>query len=105
MSLQSVNPANSQILKRFESWRYSQLEIALSEAAAVTSRWSATSLAARATVLRKAASVLRAGRDELARLITLEMGKLIRSHGLRSRSAPGSVNTMPITAHRSSLMS
>jgi succinate-semialdehyde dehydrogenase/glutarate-semialdehyde dehydrogenase len=78
MSLQSVNPANSQILKRFEGWRYGQLETALSEAAAVTSRWSATSLAARATVLRKAASVLRAGRDELARLITLEMGKLIR---------------------------
>jgi succinate-semialdehyde dehydrogenase/glutarate-semialdehyde dehydrogenase len=76
MSLQSVNPANSQILKRFESWRYGQLEIALSEAAAVTSRWSAISLAARATVLRKAASVLRAGRDELAHLIILEMGKL-----------------------------
>jgi acyl-CoA reductase-like NAD-dependent aldehyde dehydrogenase len=52
------------------------MEIALSEAAAVTSRWSATSHAARATVLRKAASVLCAGRDELARLIILEMGKL-----------------------------
>lgn len=78
MPFLSVNPANGQILKRFESWRKAQLEAALSEAGASAAPWSATPLEARAELLRKAGALLRARRDELARLITLEMGKLIK---------------------------
>lgn len=78
MPFLSINPANGQILKRFEIWRQDQLQATLSEAAASAAPWSATPLEARAELLRKAALLLRARRDELARLITLEMGKLIK---------------------------
>lgn len=78
MPFLSINPANGQILKRFEIWRKAQLEAALSAAAASAAPWSATPLEGRAELLRRAAAVLRTRRDEFARLITLEMGKLIR---------------------------
>lgn len=77
MAFKSVNPATGQTVKIVETWNEAQLDQALAEVAAATPAWAALSLEARAEALRRVAAVLRARRDELARLISLEMGKLI----------------------------
>ena len=78
MPLQSINPANGQVLREFEIWRPDQLDKVLARAAEAAPRWAAQPLATRAELLRKAASLLRDKKDEFARLITLEMGKLVK---------------------------
>ncbi len=77
MSLQSINPATGETLAVIEPWTSAQVETALAAAARAAPDWAATALAARCEALRRMARLLRARRDELARLITLEMGKLI----------------------------
>jgi len=77
MAFKSVNPATGQTVKIVETWNEAQLEQALAEVAAATPEWAARPVAGRANMLRRVAEVLRARRDELARLISLEMGKLI----------------------------
>lgn len=77
MAFKSVNPATGQTVKIVETWNETQLDQALAEVAAATPDWAARSLESRAEALRRVAAVLRARRDELARLISLEMGKLI----------------------------
>lgn len=77
MAFKSINPATGQTVKIVETWNETQLDQALAEVAAATPAWAARSLDERAAALRRVAAVLRARRDELARLISLEMGKLI----------------------------
>ena len=77
MAFKSVNPATGQTVKIVETWNETQLDQALAEVAAATPDWAVRSLESRAEALRRVAAVLRARRDELARLISLEMGKLI----------------------------
>jgi succinate-semialdehyde dehydrogenase/glutarate-semialdehyde dehydrogenase len=76
--MQSINPANGEKLQGFPRWDEATLERALAATAAATARWQATPFAERAKILRAAATELRANNDRYARLITLEMGKLLR---------------------------
>jgi succinate-semialdehyde dehydrogenase/glutarate-semialdehyde dehydrogenase len=76
--MQSINPANGEKLKEFPTWDEATLERALAATAAASARWQATTFAERAKILRAAAAELRANNDRYARLITLEMGKLLR---------------------------
>ncbi|MBI5462752.1 MAG: NAD-dependent succinate-semialdehyde dehydrogenase [Gammaproteobacteria bacterium] len=77
MAFKSINPATGQTVRIVETWNETQLEQALAEVAAATPAWAASRLETRADALRRVAAVLRSRRDELARLISLEMGKLI----------------------------
>lgn len=77
MAFKSINPATGQTVKIVETWNETQLDQALAEVAAATPGWAARSIEERAAALQRVATVLRARRDELARLISLEMGKLI----------------------------
>ncbi len=77
MAYKSVNPANGEVIKIVDVWKEAQLEQVLDDVAAATPAWAAMTFKARATLLRKAGEVLRSRRDELARMITVEMGKLI----------------------------
>jgi succinate-semialdehyde dehydrogenase/glutarate-semialdehyde dehydrogenase len=77
MSYQSVNPYDGKILKTFEELTDQQLETALQTAATCFETWRHTTFAERATVVAKAATIMRARVDEFARPVTLEMGKLI----------------------------
>jgi len=78
MSFLSINPADGKLLKEFKTWHPEQLQAALARTAVAAPEWAATSIEIRADLIRQAASVLRSKRDQLARLITLEMGKLIK---------------------------
>ena len=77
MTYQSVNPYDGKILKTFEGLTDKQLESALETAETCFESWRHTTFTERATVVAKAAAIMRARIDELARPVTLEMGKLI----------------------------
>ena len=76
MAFQSINPCTGEILHTYEAWNSDQIESALRQVAAATPLWAATPLTQRCDLLRKAAAILRSRKDAMARLITLEMGKL-----------------------------
>ncbi|MDE2089146.1 MAG: NAD-dependent succinate-semialdehyde dehydrogenase [Gammaproteobacteria bacterium] len=78
MALKSINPFDGTTLKTFDDWNDAQLESALKEAAQAAPRWAATPQAQRAALLQRAAEVLMARQEDLARLLTVEMGKLIK---------------------------
>ena len=77
MSLQSINPATGEVLGTLETWSAEQVEQALAAAGTAARAWAATPLAARCQVVARAAQVLRDRREELARTMTLEMGKRV----------------------------
>jgi succinate-semialdehyde dehydrogenase / glutarate-semialdehyde dehydrogenase len=77
MSYQSINPFNGKKLKSFKELTDRQLETALENASACFETWRRTTFAERAVVAAKAAAIMRARADEFARLVTIEMGKLI----------------------------
>jgi succinate-semialdehyde dehydrogenase/glutarate-semialdehyde dehydrogenase len=77
MSFTSINPANGATLASIETWDDKILEHALQQAANAVPAWSASSMHERSARLKKLAGRLIERKEELARLITLEMGKLI----------------------------
>ncbi len=88
MSYRSVNPLNGKILRIFDETTDEELEAALALAEACFETWRLRSFADRASVVSKAAALMRARIQEFARPVTLEMGKLIaQSRGEVSLSA------------------
>lgn len=78
MAFTSINPANGELVEEFAVWDDEQLESALVQASATTDSWHNTSMVERSELMQRAAEVLRSRSDELAALITLEMGKLLK---------------------------
>lgn len=77
MAIQSINPATGEVLRTFEEMSDAEIERALAQAQAAYERWRDTSFAERAAKLKSAAAYLRAHRDEIAKIATIEMGKPI----------------------------
>jgi succinate-semialdehyde dehydrogenase/glutarate-semialdehyde dehydrogenase len=77
MAYQTTNPFNGNVLKTFPSTTDRELETAIATAEACFGTWRHVSFADRAAICRKAAAIMRERGDELAALVTLEMGKLI----------------------------
>ncbi|EOD63555.1 NAD-dependent succinate-semialdehyde dehydrogenase [Amycolatopsis vancoresmycina] len=79
MAIASVNPATGETLRTFDELTDAQVERKIGRAAAAFRDHRRTSFAERAERLRRAADILEAETDELARLATLEMGKTLAS--------------------------
>jgi acyl-CoA reductase-like NAD-dependent aldehyde dehydrogenase len=77
MTMQSINPATEEVLATFEEATPEQMDQALVLAHGAFQSWRATTFAARAALMKRAAATLRAHKGEYGRLITLEMGKPI----------------------------
>ncbi len=77
VSIYSINPFNEETLEVFEPLKDNQIEEALTGVARAFPLWAATPLEERCMLLRRLAGVLREGKEELAGVITREMGKLI----------------------------
>jgi succinate-semialdehyde dehydrogenase / glutarate-semialdehyde dehydrogenase len=73
----SINPATEQTLATFDVHSPEEVDRRLDAAIAAQRRWRLTSVDERTVLLRRAAKVLRAGRERYAGLITAEMGKPI----------------------------
>ncbi|NUY82328.1 NAD-dependent succinate-semialdehyde dehydrogenase [Flavobacterium sp. MAH-1] len=77
MPIQTVNPYNSKLLKTFDELTDEQLEQKIANAHQAYQSWKNSALSERKALLLKVASIFRSKKSELAKLITLEMGKLI----------------------------
>ncbi len=72
----SLNPSTGKLLLSFSNMEDGEVEQVLAASARGASAWSAASLDDRCNVVRALAHRLRARQDELASLMSLEMGKL-----------------------------
>jgi succinate-semialdehyde dehydrogenase/glutarate-semialdehyde dehydrogenase len=71
----TVNPATGDVVETFAGMTSDDVEAALHEATAAYERWRGTDLATRSSVLGKVSAAHRRDAEDLARLMTLEMGK------------------------------
>ena len=78
MPIASVNPATGELLQSFEPLTEAEIEQKIQKAVATFANYRLLPFSMRAAWMRKAADILDAEKNELARLMTLEMGKLHR---------------------------
>ena len=76
-TLKSVNPYNGEVLKTYEEISPDEVEAHIAKADEAFRSWRETSFAHRAGILKQVAKLLRERRDDLAKIMTLEMGKKI----------------------------
>ncbi len=77
MGYQSVNPADGKVLKTFKDLTDKELESKIVAAATCYESWRRKTYAERGKIVSKAAALMHAKVDELAHIMTLEMGKRI----------------------------
>src|SRR5262249_34500303 len=75
--IQTVNPATEQPGKSYEETSLEDARSAARAARQAFLKWRRTSFAERSQIIHKAAEILRARKDEFARLMTDEMGKTL----------------------------
>jgi succinate-semialdehyde dehydrogenase/glutarate-semialdehyde dehydrogenase len=75
MALVSINPTTGEPVAEYPETTEAELAAALASARQAFPLWSALGFRARGDVLRRAATSLRTRREELARLMAIEMGK------------------------------
>ena len=78
MPIASINPATGETLKTFESLTKAQIEEKLQRAHDTFSVYRESSFTERTTMMLRAAEILDQDKSELARIMTLEMGKPIK---------------------------
>ncbi len=77
MAIATVNPATGETLKTFEAFGPEEIEQRLARAARTFRDYRLTDFVTRADLMRQAADLLDAERDEIARIMTTEMGKTL----------------------------
>lgn len=77
MSIQTTNPATNKVVKSFDEMTDEQVEAAIEKSNHFFQEWKKTTYDERAKVLHKVAELMRKRKSELAKLVTLEMGKII----------------------------
>ncbi|PZX51520.1 succinate-semialdehyde dehydrogenase/glutarate-semialdehyde dehydrogenase [Algoriphagus ratkowskyi] len=77
MSIQTINPNTNKVLKSFEEMTEKEVEAKIAKAKVTFADWKETSYQQRADLLHKVATLMRIKKSELAKTITLEMGKVI----------------------------
>ena len=76
--IQSVNPWSGELLKEFSPTSPKELEKKLSKAEKIFKTWKSIPLDQKAALMHAAARVLREKKEVYARIISLEMGKVIK---------------------------
>src|SRR5918992_1808556 len=77
MAIASVNPATGDLIREFVPLADQEVDARLSQAIAGFRQWRAKPTGERAAIVRRAGDILEAEMDRFAKLMTLEMGKLI----------------------------
>lgn len=75
--IQSINPANNSLIETFEEMSIPDVQHTIDQVQTAWMQWKETPLQERCALLVRASEVLRRRRNELARIMTLEMGKPI----------------------------
>lgn len=76
--LTSINPVTLEVIGHYQEHSPDEIHTIISQVATAASNWAQSDIALRAVHMAKLAILLRVKTEELARLITLEMGKPIR---------------------------
>ncbi|MFD1317558.1 NAD-dependent succinate-semialdehyde dehydrogenase [Loigolactobacillus zhaoyuanensis] len=77
MAYQSINPYSNEVLKSYPDATDAELDQALAAGDKLYHQWRNDAVSTRAPYLKKVAELLRAEKQELATIMTKEMGKLI----------------------------
>lgn len=77
MAIKTINPYNNKEIKSFEEFSEEAVEKKIAQADKTYQKWKTIAIKQRAELLMNVASIFRKRKEELAKLITLEMGKLI----------------------------
>ena len=75
MPIQTINPATGETLRTFEALTDAEVDARLERAEATFREYRRTSFKDRARWMTRAAEILEDTKDELARMMTTEMGK------------------------------
>ena len=75
MRIQSINPVNGKILETYKEETEKNIAIKIEKSQKAWLEWRETSFKQRATLLKNAATVLRANKNNLALIMANEMGK------------------------------
>ena len=75
MSYQTVNPFTDEVIKTFDSHDDAYVEEALTKGHALYKKWRNDPVESRADALNKVADIMASRVDELAKILTVEMGK------------------------------
>jgi succinate-semialdehyde dehydrogenase / glutarate-semialdehyde dehydrogenase len=78
MKIKSINPANGETLKTYDEMSAAKVAAALDQAHQTWTSWRKTAFVERARLMTRAGSILRERKEELARLMALEMGKPLK---------------------------
>lgn len=78
MSMRSINPANGETVQLYDTWDEVYLNLVLQDCSEVRPTWAATPIDERCALMRQAGQVLLKRKEELATIMTTEMGKLIK---------------------------
>ncbi len=79
MAIASINPATGEALKTFKALNAEQIEEKLQLAADTFRTYSQTPFAERARLMMRAAEILEAQKNELGKMMTIEMGKPLKA--------------------------
>ncbi|MFH1294634.1 MAG: aldehyde dehydrogenase family protein [Candidatus Aenigmatarchaeota archaeon] len=74
----SINPANGKTIGRFQTGTEHDVDMAIEAAENAFKDWSSTPAPKRAEVLLKAAQIMRSEKERLAKIVTTEMGKVLK---------------------------
>lgn len=77
-SIKTVNPFNNEVVKEFDTMSQEQINEKIELADRTFQTWKNTPKAQRAQLLGKVAAIMRKRKEELGKLATLEMGKLLK---------------------------
>ncbi len=100
MKISSINPASGKIIKTYETLTPEQTTEKISKADAAFQEWKYTSFAHRAEKMRTAANLLIERKESLGRLISLEMGKVLRESVAEVEKCAWVCNYYADNAHR-----
>jgi len=78
MAIQSINPATGETIEIYEEMTQREIDRIIAESHAAFLDWRRTSFSERSSLMRNAASVLRANAEAYTRLMAVEMGKVLR---------------------------
>jgi succinate-semialdehyde dehydrogenase/glutarate-semialdehyde dehydrogenase len=79
MGIATVNPATGEVIKTFEPLTDSDIEIRLQKAQEAFEQYRKTSFEQRSCWMSETANILEARKEEFGKLMTLEMGKTLKS--------------------------
>ncbi|HEY7857990.1 MAG TPA: NADP-dependent succinic semialdehyde dehydrogenase [Candidatus Nanopelagicales bacterium] len=79
MAIETMNPATGQTVRTFDAHTAAEVDAAIAGAHACFQTWRSTSFEHRAALMNRAADLLDEDNERIAAIMTLEMGKTLRS--------------------------